>query len=243
LAPVPEKALLHAQLLAYAFLAVAGQFAGVGSSAIFFLSAVSTFAALLIDQVTYYLSAPTVNDAGIKTTNATEKTRDGNVKGAEDGRDQVDRADFKDGLVSLWTYALGQTVPLLTGTQLTSATLVVFVPLVSGSSFHGPLLILLSQTGRIGSEAPAEYIIASLVAIMGSYTLNLTTPFVHRFGIPALRKAVIFSLLVVGVVMAVFARKEVFDKNHQKRLFVLHKEDVRVSSVRVIKETERVRSS
>jgi hypothetical protein len=60
---------------------------------------------------------------------------------------------------------------------------------------------------------------------------------------PALRKAVMISLLVVGVVMAVFARKEVFDKNHQKRLFVLHKEDVRVSSVRVIKETERVRSS
>jgi hypothetical protein len=242
LAPVPEKALLHAQLLAYAFLAVAGQFAGVGSSAIFFLSAVSTFAALLIDQVTYYLSAPTVHDAGIKTTNATEK-RDGDVKGAEDGRDKVDRTDVKDGLVSLWTYALGQTVPLLTGTQLTSATLVVFVPLVSGSSFYGPLLILLSQTGRIGSEAPAEYIIASLVAIMGSYTLNLTTPFVHRFGMPALRKAVIFSLLVVGVVMAVFARKEVFDKNHQKRLFVLHKEDVRVGSVWVIKETERVRSS
>ncbi|KAG1845888.1 hypothetical protein DFJ58DRAFT_664100 [Suillus subalutaceus] len=181
LAPVPEKALLHAQLLAYAFLAAAGQFAGVGSSAVFFLSAVSTFGALFIDRVTNYLSASTANNAGVK-----------------------------DGLVSLWTYALGQTIPLLTGTQLTSATLVVFVPL----------------TGRIGSEAPAEYIIASIVAILGSYTFNLTTPFVHRFGLPALRKAVLISFLVVGVVMAVFARKEVFDKNHQKRLFVLHKEDL-----------------
>jgi amino acid transporter len=126
LAPIPEKALLHAQLLAYASLAAAGQFAGVGSSAVFFLSAVSTFVALLIDRVTSYLSASTVNDASIKM-NATEKMRDGDAKGADDGRN---KAEAKDGLVSLWTYALGQTIPLLTGTQLTSATLVVFVPLV-----------------------------------------------------------------------------------------------------------------
>lgn len=205
LAPVPEKALLHAQLLAYAFLAAAGQFAGVGSSAVFFLSAASTFVALLIDRVTSYLSASTVDDAGMA-----EKMQDGDAKGAGDRHKNVDKAEAKDGFVSLWTYALGQTVPLLTGTQLTSATLVVFVPL----------------TGRIGSEAPAEYIIASIVAILGSYTLNFTTPFAHRFDRPALRKAVVILLLVVSVVMAVFARKEVFDKNHQKRLFVLHKEDL-----------------
>lgn len=205
LAPVPEKALLHAQLLAYAFLAAAGQFAGVGSSAVFFLSAASTFMALLIDRVTSCLSASTADDAGMA-----EKMRDGDAKGAGGERNKVDKAKAKDGFVSLWTYALGQTVPLLTGTQLTSATLVVFVPL----------------TGRIGSEAPAEHIIASIVAILGSYTLNFTTPFAHRFDLPALRKAVVILLLVVSVVMAVFARKEVFDKNHQKRLFVLHKEDL-----------------
>jgi hypothetical protein len=28
--------------------------------------------------------------------------------------------------------------------------------------------------------------------------------------------------------MAVFARKDVFDSSHQKRLFVLHKEDVSI---------------
>jgi amino acid transporter len=133
LAPVPEKALLHAQLLAYAFLAAAGQFAGVGSSAVFFLSAASTFVALLIDRVTSCLSASTVDDAGMA-----EKMRDGDAKGAGDRRNKVDKAEAKDGFVSLWTYALGQTVPLLTGTQLTSATLVVFVPLVRYSYFfHG----------------------------------------------------------------------------------------------------------
>lgn len=73
------------------------------------------------------------------------------------------------------------------------------------------------------------------MAILGSYTLNFTTPFVHRFDLPVLRKAVVSLLLVVGVVMAVFARKEVFDKNHQKRLFVLHKEDVSASSLAVCK--------
>ncbi|KAG0704555.1 hypothetical protein DFH29DRAFT_910837 [Suillus ampliporus] len=196
-APLPEKALLHAQLLAHTFLAAAGQLAGVGSSAVFFLSALSTFGALFVDRVTAYLCA-------------SEKMQDGDAKGTEDGNKQVVKTEGKDGFVSLWTYALGQTIPLLTGTQLTAATLVVFVPL----------------TGRIGSEAPAEHIIASIAAVMGSYTLNLTTPFAHRFGLPALRKAVIILLLGVGVIMAVFARKEVFDKNHQKRLFVLHKEDL-----------------
>lgn len=137
LAPVPEKAILHVQLLAYAFLAVAGQFAGVGSSAVFFLSALSTFGALLVDRVTYYLSASSENDAGIEMMHAAEK-RDGDVKGAEDGRNKVDNPEAKDSSVSLWTYALGQTIPLLTGIQLTSATLVVFVPLASDLCFHGP---------------------------------------------------------------------------------------------------------
>jgi len=37
---------------------------------------------------------------------------------------------MKDGEISLWTYALGQLSPLLAGTQVMSATLDVFVPLV-----------------------------------------------------------------------------------------------------------------
>jgi hypothetical protein len=35
------------------------------------------------------------------------------------------------GEIALWTYALAQFVPILTGTQLMAATLDVFVPLVS----------------------------------------------------------------------------------------------------------------
>jgi FtsH-binding integral membrane protein len=159
----------------------------------------------------------------------------GNANGIDK---KVDKVEGKDGSVSLWTYALGQVIPLLTGTQILAATLVVFVPLVSGCYY---LLSITphtsSQTGRIGSEAPAEYIIASIVAVLGSYTLSLTTPFFHRFGPSVLRKAVIVSLLVVGVSMAVFAKKDVFDRSHQKRLFVLHKEDVSGASLFRCKES------
>lgn len=123
---VPERALLHAQLLLHAFLAAAGQLAGAGSSAIFFLSAVSTFGALFVDRVTSYLSTPIVGDAA--TTSGAGKMRDGDANGLKDGNNKV---EDKNGFVSLWTYALGQVIPLLTGTQLLAATLVVFVPLVS----------------------------------------------------------------------------------------------------------------
>ena len=39
------------------------------------------------------------------------------------------------GLISLWTYALGMFVPLLSGTKLACIALDVFVPLVSFSHF------------------------------------------------------------------------------------------------------------
>ncbi|KAG1812310.1 hypothetical protein EV424DRAFT_1349346 [Suillus variegatus] len=80
-----------------------------------------------------------------------------------------------------------------------------------------------AKTGHIGSQAPAEHMIASIVVILGSYTLNFTMSFVHQFDLLALPKAVTILLLVVGIV-----RKEVFDP--QKRLFVLHKEDISASS-------------
>jgi len=125
-AGVPERALLHAQLLLNAFLAAAGQLAGVGSSAIFFLSAISTFGALVIDRVVTCLSTPSFN--GARIANGTEKMQHGDANGVDGNSTEVEN---KDGYVSLWTYALGQVIPLLTGTQVLAATLVVFVPLVS----------------------------------------------------------------------------------------------------------------
>ncbi|KAI0676099.1 hypothetical protein C8Q78DRAFT_369024 [Trametes maxima] len=112
--------------------------------------------------------------------------------------------------ISLWSYALGQLSPLVTGTTLFCAVLDVFVPL----------------TGRIGEEAPAEHIIATIVAITGAYILPLAIPFVHRYGRRILVRAVIVSSLLTGVAMAIFAMRSPFDAMHQKRLFVIHMENI-----------------
>jgi hypothetical protein len=84
---------------------------------------------------------------------------------------------------------------------------------VSGLSFHWPLFSSLSQTGHISSKIPLEYITASIVVILGFYTLDFTTSFVHQFD---LHKGVTI-LLVVDIMMAVYANQEVFNRNHQKR--------------------------
>jgi hypothetical protein len=57
---------------------------------------------------------------------------------------------------------------------------------------------LYTQTGRIGAEAPAEHIIASVVAAMGSYNLVLTLPFARRFGHRVLSRSVVPSVFVTG---------------------------------------------
>ena len=83
------------------------------------------------------------------------------------------------------------------------------------------------QTGRIGEEAPAEYIIANIVAINGAYILPLAIPFIHRYSHRMLVRAVILLSMITGVSMAIFAMRSPFDSMHQKRLFVIHMENVR----------------
>ena len=63
---------------------------------------------------------------------------------------------------------------------------------------------------------------------MGAYNFPLAIPFSHRFGRKALARSVVLMVLVTGGVMAYFARREPFDSMHQKRLFVLHHENVSV---------------
>ncbi|KAJ7166799.1 hypothetical protein C8R46DRAFT_1095357 [Mycena filopes] len=111
--------------------------------------------------------------------------------------------------VSLWTYALGQFLPLLTGTLIMIPTLEVFVPL----------------TGRLGN-VPADNIVGTLIAVLGSQALPLAIPFAHRFGRKSLQTLVIVLSAVTVVNMAIYARKDAFDEMHQKRLFVLHLENV-----------------
>ena len=135
--------------------------------------------------------------------------------------------------ISLWSYTIGLVTPLVTGTVLLLSVLDVFVPLVSSlTNLHcyiGTLNVRL-QTGRIGEEAPAEFIIATIVAITSSYILPLTVPFVHRFSRRILIRLVIFTSMVTGLAMAIFSMRSPFDPMHQKRLFVIHMENVSVLS-------------
>ncbi|KAF7968545.1 hypothetical protein HWV62_30167 [Athelia sp. TMB] len=124
-------------------------------------------------------------------------------------------AKGKKGQVSIWTYALAQISPLMLGSQVMCAVLDVFVPL----------------TGRIGVEAPAEHMIATIVAAVGSFNLPLLLPFTHRFGPRTLRRAILVSLVATAATMTVFAMREPFDEMHQKRLYVLHQEDLQTHEV------------
>ena len=102
-------------------------------------------------------------------------------------------------------------MPFLTGSQVILTALDVFVPL----------------TGRMGSEAPGEHIIACIVAIAGSYTLPLVIPFAHRFNRKVLIRSVMLFSGIATAAMIVFAGRSPFDEMHQKRLFVIHMENVR----------------
>ncbi|KAJ7639617.1 hypothetical protein DFH06DRAFT_1217545 [Mycena polygramma] len=115
----------------------------------------------------------------------------------------------RKGEVSLWTYALGQFFPLLTGSLIMVPTVEVFVPL----------------TGRLGN-VPADNIVGTLIAVLSSQALPLAIPFAHRFGRKSLRTLVLVLSAGILANMAIYAQRDVFDEMHQKRLFVLHLENV-----------------
>jgi hypothetical protein len=132
----------------------------------------------------------------------------------------------------LWVYAIAQSGPLLTGTQIMTSTLDVFVPL----------------TGRTGRDAPADHVVASIVAIIGSYTMPLFPAFVHRFAnarhsgfggrARGLGGALIVSIALTTLAMAIFAMREPFDQMHQKRLFVIHMQNVGLWLFRVCRVSD-----
>jgi len=64
---------------------------------------------------------------------------------------------------------------------------------------------------------------------MGAYNLPVALPFAHRFGHRVLSRSVVLLFLITGITMAVFAMRSPFDEMHQKRLFVLHHENVCVT--------------
>jgi hypothetical protein len=81
----------------------------------------------------------------------------------------------------------------------------------------------------VGADSPSENIIATIVASLGSLSLPLLLPFSHRFGRRALFRGVLSMSIVTVILMGVFAMKPPFDAMHQRRLFVLHLENVSFS--------------
>lgn len=86
----------------------------------------------------------------------------------------------------------------------------------------------------MGGEAPAEHIIATIVAVVGSYIVPSIIPFVHRYSRPVLARSILLMVTVTTISMAVFSMRNPFDTMHQKRLFVIHMENVRDRELKLI---------
>ncbi|KAI0792197.1 hypothetical protein C8Q75DRAFT_754855 [Abortiporus biennis] len=167
---VREQTVFTSLLVSHAFFACSIQFLGIGSAAVFFLSGLPIFVALVVNALI--------------------------TKPGDD--------------VSLWSYVIAQFSPLTVGAQMVFSIMDVFVPL----------------TGRIGEDAPADHIIASIVAVTGAYTLPLAVAFIHRFPPRIILRATIIPAILTTVAIAVFAAREPFDFMHPKRIFILHTENI-----------------
>ncbi|THH03322.1 hypothetical protein EW145_g6351 [Phellinidium pouzarii] len=117
--------------------------------------------------------------------------------------------------VSLGTYALGQTTPLFFGTELFSTLTDIFVPL----------------SGRMGAEAPAENLVASLTVFSAAYSAPLLLPFFARFGSVILKRALLILTLVTAATITIFSQRDPFDVMHPKRVFVVYNENITTNAV------------
>ncbi|GAA5912605.1 hypothetical protein JCM8208_004787 [Rhodotorula glutinis] len=111
----------------------------------------------------------------------------------------------------LVTYVIGQSLPLLIGIEGIIGFLDLFVPL----------------TGRLGAEAPVDFIIATLVGAVGYLTVPMLSPLCHRWGAFFTARLAVFLLLVSAFSIGWFTRpsSSPYDAAHPKRLLVLHMEN------------------
>lgn len=106
-------------------------------------------------------------------------------------------------------------IPLALGTELIIAMTDVFVPL----------------TGRIGVEAPAEHIVATLIAVMVPLAAPLILPLAFRIP-PQNLKGVLFLLRIVTTVAVAYFVFQwghwAFDSDHPRRMYISLSENVRL---------------
>lgn len=67
---------------------------------------------------------------------------------------------------------------------------------------------------------------ATMVAVLVAQALPVLVPFAHRFGHRKLWNGIVLTSIATAILMAVFSAKRPFDEMHQKRLFILHSENV-----------------
>ncbi|KAI6102551.1 hypothetical protein EV401DRAFT_2023493 [Pisolithus croceorrhizus] len=199
--PSMERPIFMALLLFQSFLAAFGQVLNIGSSAAPFLGAVGFFAAMCVDTALALRTRSSPFNGDKSSANHVHNNG---------GNGKVDQVRTSGQELSLWSYVIAMLIPLTAGVQMLAATLVVFVPL----------------TGRIGRDAPAEFIIASIVSILGAFCVSFIPALAHRFGPRFLRQMLWMSILSLGLTMAFFCAQDSFDRMHQRRLFVVHKENM-----------------
>lgn len=199
--PSMERPIFMALLLFQSFLAAFGQVLDIGSSAAPFLGAVGFFVAMCVDTVLTLRTRSSFSNGDKPSAHDVRN-------GGGDGMPGQVRTGGQE--LSLWSYVIAMLIPLTAGVQMLAATLIVFVPL----------------TGRIGRDAPAEFIIASIVSILGVFCVSFTPALAHRFGPRFLRQMLWVSILSLGLAMAFFCAQDPFDRMHQRRLFVVYKENM-----------------
>lgn len=108
----------------------------------------------------------------------------------------------------LATYVIGQVSPLLLGVEGLVGFLDLFVPL----------------TGRMGADAPADVIVASLVVVIGYLSIPMVLPFCHRHGPKAASRLAIGLTFVIAFTLGWFTRPSapIYDHAHPKRILALH---------------------
>lgn len=68
--------------------------------------------------------------------------------------------------------------------------------------------------------------IATIIAVLCAPAFPLAVPLAHRFGRRALLRGIVVMTVVTTISIAYFSAQEPFDEMHQKRLFVVHMENV-----------------
>ncbi|KAK4055194.1 hypothetical protein OIV83_000474 [Microbotryomycetes sp. JL201] len=115
------------------------------------------------------------------------------------------------GSVHLASYLVGMIVPMLLGVEGLVGFLDLFVPL----------------TGRLGADAPVDFIIATLTSAVGFLCVPMIVPFSHRFGPKVTSRLALFLTFWTAGTLGWFTRPswQPYDKMHPKRLLVLHMEN------------------